>query len=199
VFRPGTKFKEFYFTETGDTNNTSPEQSTAGGAGSLFKLTQADPNADTGTLSLFYKGDDAHAGFDNIQFFSKDQVGVVEDAGDTLHTQRNALDSGYVFDARSDYSNPANVPVRWLAEGRDPSATIDSANGGFGHNDGDNEITGLHVSNGDPGANGVLGAKVPTIGSNGWRAFYSEQHGDNRLYELFGAGGSNDRGGDNNN
>ena len=31
-----------------------------------------------------------------------------------------------------------NQPVRWLAEGRDASATIDSANGGFGKNDGDN-------------------------------------------------------------
>ena len=27
------------------------------------------------------------------------------------------------------------------------SATLDSANGGFGKNEGDNEITGAHVSN----------------------------------------------------
>jgi hypothetical protein len=32
--------------------------------------------------------------------------------------------------------------VRWLAEGRDPSATLDAADGGFvTKNEGDNEIT----------------------------------------------------------
>jgi hypothetical protein len=36
--------------------------------------------------------------------------------------------------------------LRWLAEDRDASATIDSAFGGFGKNDGDNETTGIHVS-----------------------------------------------------
>ena len=40
--------------------------------------------------------------------------------------------------------------MRWLAEGRDASATLDPAAGGFGKNEGDNEITGVHVSNGDP-------------------------------------------------
>ena len=38
VFRPGTHFGEFFFTETGDTNATSTENGTAGGWGSLFKL-----------------------------------------------------------------------------------------------------------------------------------------------------------------
>jgi hypothetical protein len=81
-------------------------------------------------------------GLDNINFLSKDQLGVVEDAGDGLHASRNALDSGYSFDVNADYSNPQNQPVRWIAEGRDPSATIDSATGGFGKNEGDNELTG---------------------------------------------------------
>jgi len=69
-------------------------------------------------------------------------VTFVEDAGDTLHKQRDALDSGYVFDVNADYSNTANQPVRWLAQG----ATMDAANRGFGKNDQDNEITGVHVS-----------------------------------------------------
>ena len=59
-----------------------------------------------------------------------------------------------------DYSNPANQPARLFAEGRDPSATLDSAFGAFDgfQNEGDNEITGFHVSNGDPSTNGILGA-----------------------------------------
>jgi hypothetical protein len=60
--------------------------------GSIFKLTQRDPSADTGTL------------------------------------------------------DPSNKPVRWLAEGRDASATLDAANGDLGVN----EITGVLVSDGNP-------------------------------------------------
>jgi hypothetical protein len=192
-FRPGEKFREFYFDETGDTNATSVENATAGGWTSVWKLTQSDPSADTGRLSIFYKGDQAHAGFDNVTFLSKDAITFVEDAGDTLHTQRNALDSGYVFDVTKDYSDPANQPVRWLAEGRDASATIDSAFGGFGKNDGDNEITGVQVSDGDPGVNGILGARIPRLFEGGqdeggdWRWFYTQQHGDNPTFEVVSA------------
>jgi hypothetical protein len=182
-FRPGSGFREFYFDETGDTNGSSVENTTAGGWGSIFKLTQRDPGADTGTLSLFYKGDQAHTGLDNVTFLSRDLIAFVEDAGDTLHTQRNALDSGFVWNVRVDYANPSNQPVRWLAEGRDPSATIDAANSGLG-NDGDNEITGLHLSDGDPGPEGILGAEPPEFGDGLWRWFYTQQHGDNTTYEL---------------
>jgi len=133
---------------------------------------------------MFYKSNQAHSGFDNVAFLSQDVVSFVEDAGDTLHTQRNALDSGYAFNTTVDYSNPANQPVRWLAEGRDPSATIDSAFGGFGKNEGDNEITGLHVSDGDPSAGGILGAKVPNLNDPRWRWFYTQQHGDNTTWQV---------------
>jgi hypothetical protein len=104
----------------------------------------------------------------------------VEDAGDTLHTQRNALDSGYVFDVKTDYSDVSNQPLRWLAEGRDASATIDSSFGGFGKNEGDNEITGTTVSNGDPAADGILGAEIPHLFKGGW--LVTRQHGDNPTY-----------------
>jgi hypothetical protein len=186
AFRPDGKFEEFYFDETGDTDATSPENACCGGWDSVFKLTQAGPSANTGKLSILFKGDQAHAGFDNVAFLTKDLIAFVEDAGDKLHGQRNALDSGFVLDVTKDYSNPANVPLRWLAEGRDPSATIDADNGGFGKNDGDNEITGMHVSDGDPTANGVLGSQAPhPFASNGkWRVFYTQQHGDNTTWEV---------------
>jgi hypothetical protein len=184
LFRPDGSFTEFYFDETGDTNATSVENATAGGWGSIFKLTQDDPSADTGKLSLFYKGDQGHSGLDNVAFLSRDSVTFVEDAGDTLHGQRNALDSGFVWNVRRDYSDPANKPVRWLAEGRDASATLDAANGGFGKNDGDNEITGAHVSDGDPSVGGILGAKPPQLANGRWRWFYTQQHGDNPTFEV---------------
>jgi hypothetical protein len=183
-FQPGTGFRKFYFDETGDTNNTSPENATAGGWGSIMVLSQSDPSANSGTLRMLYRGDEAHTGLDNVAFLSRNQISFVEDAGDSLHQQRNALDSAFVWDVTSDYSNPANQPVRWLAEGRDSAATIDAANGGFGKNDGDNEITGLYVSDGDPTPGGLLGTDVPLAGTGDWRWFYTQQHGDNRTYEV---------------
>jgi hypothetical protein len=185
LFQPGSDFTKFYFDETGDTNNTSPENKEAGGWGDIMVLTQAGgPSAATGTLQVFYKGDEAHTGLDNVAFLSETQIALGEDAGDTLHGQRNALDSAYVWDTETDYSNPANQPVRWLAEGRDASATLDAANGGFKKNEGDNEITGLHVSDGRPGTGGILGARIPHLKTKAWRMFYTQQHGDNRTYEV---------------
>jgi hypothetical protein len=183
VFRPGSGFREFFFDETGDTNATSVENPVGGWTG-VFRLAQRDPSSDSGVLRLFYKGDQEHAGFDNVTFLSREKVTFVEDAGDTLHGQRNALDSGWVLDVTRDYSDPAVKPLRWLAEGRDASATLDAANGGFGKNDGDNEITGVHVSDGDPGPGGILGARTPKLGHDGWRWFYTQQHGDNPTYEV---------------
>jgi hypothetical protein len=184
LFQPGSHFTKFFFAGTGDTNATSPENGAAGGWGSIMKLTQSGPSAGTGTLSMLYLGDEAHSGLDNVAFLSREAISFVEDAGDTLHAQRNALDSGYVWNVGTDYSQVANQPVRWLAEGRDPSATLDAANGGFGSNEGDNEITGLHVSDGDTGTDGILGAETPDLSSKKWRWFYTQQHGDNRTYEV---------------
>lgn len=186
-FRPGTNFREFYFDETGDTNALT-EAVNHGGFGSIMKLT-LNPSGDKGKLTMFYKGDLQHSGFDNVAFLTPNKIVFGEDAGDALHTQRNALDSAYLFDVRIDYSNPANQPIRVLAEGRDPSATIDSAFSGLPgfQNDGDNEITGIHVSDGDPTVTGLLGAKNPRAFRDGWRVFYTAQHGDNRTFEILRA------------
>ena len=184
VFRPGSRFGEFYFTETGDTNAASPGNDGYGGWGGVFRLSQDGPSADSGRLSIAYNGDEEHTGLDNLAFASDRELLVVEDGGDSLHTQREALDSGYVIDV----SQRQPKPTRFLAEGRDPSATIDSRlmdakTSGFG-NDGDNEITGIHVSDGDPSVKGLLGAKVPNVLSGPWRVFWTQQHGDNTTFEL---------------
>ncbi|TCO55705.1 alkaline phosphatase PhoX [Actinocrispum wychmicini] len=184
-FRPGTGFREFYFDETGDTNADSTANNGFGGWGSVLKLTQDDPRADNGRLSLVYNGDKEHTGLDNVTFVDANHVAFVEDAGDGLHTQRGLLDSAYLFDINADYAHGAQ-PLRFLGEGRDPSATIDSAlsgKTGF-QNDGDNEITGIHMSNGDPSPRGILGEQRPTPFDNGWRLFWTQQHGDNITWEI---------------
>jgi len=183
VFQPDTDFTKYFFDETGDTNKESVENPN-GGWGSVFELSQSSPTASTGTLRLFYKGDEAHAGFDNVAFLSKNSVTFVEDAGDTLHQQRNGLDSGWVFDVTQNYGEAKNQPVRWIAEGRDPSATLDADNSGFGSNDGDNELTGVYVSDGKTGVGGILGTHAPDLNSKKWRWFYTQQHGDNRTFQV---------------
>ena len=95
-FRPGKGFTEFFFDETGDTNALTEAGSDFGGFGGVHKLKQKNPSANTGQLTLFYKGDVVHTGFDNVAFWSKHEIVFVEDAGDTLHTQRNALDISFV-------------------------------------------------------------------------------------------------------
>jgi hypothetical protein len=191
-FRPGSGFREFYFDATGDTDIRTQAGSAFGGFGALFRLTQASPSAGEGRLSLLYLGDVFHSGFDNVAFWDRNHAVVVEDAGDTLHAQRNALDSAFLFDVRADYSDAANQPVRIIAEGRDSSATLDSALGGSPgfQNEGDNEITGIHVSDGDPGPDGLLGARIPRPFRDGWRVFWTQQHGDNVTWEILPA---NDR------
>ena len=189
VFRPGTHFREFYFTETGDTNAATSAAPDHGGFGGIQKLTQADPSSDGGKLTLFFKGDLEHAAFDNIVFWDRNRIAAVEDRGDSLHADGKALDSGWLIDTRKNYADPGSRPARFLAQGRDPSATIDASllgSAGF-INDGDNEITGIHVSDGDPSVGGILGTKIPRPFRDGWRVFYTQQHGDNVTYEIIGA------------
>ena len=192
AFRPGRQFKEFFFDATGDTDSATQAGSQFGGFGAVFKLTQTGPSADTGTLALVLRGDVDHTAFDNVAFWDRDHLVVVEDRGDGLHNARGVYDSAWLLDVLADYSNSNDVPFRLFALGRDASATIDSAllagapANGF-QNDGDNEITGIHVSDGNPRIQGILGAQEPHPFNGGWRVFYTQQHGDNVTYEILPA------------
>ena len=128
-----------------------------------MKLTQPNgPSANIGTLTIFYKSRPGARAFDNTTFLSRDQITFVEDAGDTLHTQRNALDSGYTFDVKLNYAEPgepaAALPGRGSRSVRDDRL----GHSGFGKNEGDNEITGIHVSDGDPGSGESSGRRCRT-------------------------------------
>jgi hypothetical protein len=75
--------------------------------------------------------------------------------------------------------------VRFIAEGRDPEAEADAAlldagTPGF-QNDGDNEVTGVHVSSGSPFVAGMQG-RVGAFASARW--FFTQQHGKNQLWEI---------------
>jgi hypothetical protein len=186
-FKPGTGFKKFLFAETGDTTLASEAGTDFGGFGAIQEL-QQDPKSDTGTLRLFYQSDKTHSSFDNVTFFDKTHVIFVQDQGAGLHDSIG-LDSAFMFDVNVDYSK-GSQPVKVIAEGRDPSATIDAALAAAGNgfqNEDDNELTGIHESNGDPTAGGLLGAAIPQGLSHGWRLFFTHQHGDNVTSEVIPA------------
>ena len=155
AFRPGSHFGEFFFTETGDTNATSTENDTAGGWGSLFKLTQSDPSASTGKISVFFKGSLGVTGLDNLTFLSRGRSWRPSRMPATRCTRSGTGSTPATPSTSAPTTpSPANQADSVASRGRDPSATIDSASGGFGKNDGDNEITGAVVSNGDPAPTG---------------------------------------------
>jgi len=185
LFRPGINFREFYFTETGDTSATSTADSDFGGFGGLLKLSQLSSSADRGKLTLLFKGDLEHTSFDNLAFWDANHLVAVEDRGDGLHAQANALDSGWLFDVRANFAG-GSQPLRLIAGGRDALATMDSAFSGMPgfQNEGDNELTGFHVSDGDASVAGLLGVRAPHPFEDGWRVFYTQQHGENATYEI---------------
>ena len=183
-FRPGTSFKEFYFTATGDTNAKTEAGAEYGGFGGIFRIAQSAPGADKGRIAIIYRGDVAHTGLDNLTFLDDKQLIVGEDAGDKLHAQRNAYDSTWVIDVTADYTS--KDPIHLLAQARDELATIDSSllgKPGY-QNDGDNEITGIHVSDGNATVEGLIGTAVPTPFDKNWRVFYTRQHGTNTTFEI---------------
>lgn len=187
VFRPGTDFKEFYFTQTGDITLDTEAGEEHGGFGGVFKLVQAEASSDEGEMSIVYRGYKGILGLDNLSFASADLLLVVEDSSDKVHGQRKFYDAGYVINVTADYSKEDD-PKRFLAIGLDADAATDAAlaaekDTGF-QNDGDNEITGIHVSDGDASEAGILGAKIPTVFENGWRVFYTQQHGANQTFEI---------------
>jgi len=56
-----------------------------------------DSSSDTGTLRPFFVGDLEHNSFDNCAFWSRTSIVFVEDRGDGLHAQHNALDSAFLL------------------------------------------------------------------------------------------------------
>ena len=181
AFLPGSKFRTFFFDPTGDTNtdsNTVPDLAARGAWGSIFRVDlSADRNS--GKLSIFVLGDSAHSSFDNLAFANGRQLLAAEDRGDTLHKQLDLLDSIWAFNVLD------GSDLRFVALGRDTAsetdaALLDAGTAGY-QNDGDNEPTGVHVSIGSTSPNGQLGTLQNMSNP---RAFFSQQHGMNTLFEI---------------
>lgn len=187
-FVPGSDFASFVFDETGDTDKAAGEYPGAaerGAWGALLRLDMPKAGADTGTVRAIARGDAVHASFDTFTFLDAKTALVGEDRGDTLHQQLNRLDSLWAIDITRPVDAILPAAKRIEAEGRDPEAFADVALKDAGlpdHNDGDNEVTGVHVSNGLTTPAGLLGASDP--GRSGFRFFVTNQHGANVTYEL---------------
>ena len=194
-FVPGTDFKSFVVAETGDTSKPAGDEPGAAARaawGALLRVDMPKAGADSATVKALVVGDQAHASFDNVAFLDKRTVLLTEDRGETLHQQANALDSLWSFDITKPL-NQANADAkRVIAQGRDPEATGDIAikepapPTALTHNDGDNELTGIHVSDGSTSPSGILGSELPNNagGWSPWRIFVTGQHGANITYEI---------------
>ena len=182
AFLPGSGFNTFFFCPTGDTNADSgnqPALAARGAWGSIFRV-DFPGNSDQGRISIAVLGDRDHAAFDNLAFADESTLLAAEDRGDGLHRQLNALDSVWAFDVRN-----GGEGLRLIALGRDTAsesdaAFLDASTPGF-QNEGDNEPTGLHVSEGDTSITGMAGNPV---NPNRSRWFVTQQHGKNTVYEI---------------
>jgi hypothetical protein len=123
--------------------------------------------------SIIVLGDAAHASFDNLTFADDKTLLAAEDRGDGLHAQLNVMDSVWAFDVRGGRRDPR----RLLALGRDADATATVAASG----EGDNEPTGLHVSDGAASIQQMIGKPISPQAA---RWFFTQQHGRNRVFEI---------------
>ena len=191
--------REFVFTETGDTNAGTEAGSAYGGFGGRSEAQPGSRRAPRPARSaLIYRGDIAHTGLDNIAFWSarparrRSRTPATRSTRSATRSTRPGSST-----SRADYSDPADAadpdPRRGPRRlGHDRLGARLAANAGF-QNDGDNEITGIHVSDGDPTRlGGCSGAKTPRPFEHGWRVFYTQQHGDNVTWEILRKPGRRD-------
>ncbi len=185
AFLPESGFNTFFFDATGDTDATAgnvPALAARGAWGAIFRVDLNEQSTfgtrfkntrqriNGGRISILAIGDQFHAAFDNLTFVDKNTLLAGEDRGDTLHDQLNILDSVWAYDLRK----PNADPVRLIALGRDAIAADPSGE--------DNEPTGIFYSDGDPSVAGILGHM--SLDPNISRLFFTQQHGDNTVYEV---------------
>ena len=176
-FQPGSNFRTFVFTITGDTSAVAGGDTVLAARGAWGGLFRVDLSADreTGHISLVILGDADHASFDNVTFVDdRDAVLLAEDRGDTLHDQLNTLDSIWAYKLNREHPE-RNVVVRYTALGQDKLAGVPGEE--------DNEPTGLHMSEGDSTIGGLIGTRE--FRTNRARLFFTQQHRENNLFEVF--------------
>jgi hypothetical protein len=181
-FVPGTDFKSFVITETGDTDTRGgdyPGAAERAAWGAFLRIDMPSAGSDDATVKAILVGDKTHNSFDNITFLDKDTFLTTEDRGDTLHQQLNALDSVWAFDITKSVGAIAGDGQRLVALGRDPEAEVK----------GNNEPTGIFVSDGATDLGGLLGGGDPGR-LLGLGLFLTQLQGINTRYEIT-PGGAN--------
>ena len=176
-FQPGSHFRTFVFTITGDTSAVAGSDHVLAERGAWGGLFRVDLSADrqTGSISLVILGDADHAAFDNVTFVDdKDTVLLTEDRGDLLHDQLNTLDSVWAYKLNREHPE-RNAAARFVALGQDKLAGVTGEE--------DNEPTGIHMSEGDSTIGGLIGTRE--FRTDWARLFFTQQHGENNLYEMF--------------
>jgi len=178
---PGEEFRTFFFAATGDTDAPTgqvPQLAARGAWGTIFRVDLGDDDhrgndnngkaqKDDGKISVFALGDEEHNSFDNLAFANERQLLAAEDRGNALHLQLQKLDSVWAYDVENGRA------IRFIALGRDATS--------IAQND-DNEPTGVFVSNGSPRKEALLGTEESLEDARG---FYTQQHGDNNVFEFF--------------
>ncbi|HJQ26120.1 MAG TPA: alkaline phosphatase PhoX [Blastocatellia bacterium] len=188
AFQPSSDFNTFFFDTTGDTNATAgaqPELAARGAWGAIWRVDLTGPNLDGGMIAIVVLGDQDHAAFDNLAFADARTLLAAEDRGDTLHKQLNLLDSVWAFTVRGASDDGLSAARRFIALGRDTdseadAALLDASTAGF-QNDGDNEPTGLHISDGATSIQRLQGRRLPPQAT---RWFITQQHGKNTVYQI---------------
>jgi Alkaline phosphatase PhoX len=175
-FQPGSHFQTFFFDITGDTSAVAggdPVLAARGAWGGLFRV-DLNANRESGHISLVILGDADHAAFDNVTFVDdKDTVLLAEDRGDTLHDQLDTLDSIWAYKLNRQHPE-RNIVARFVALGQDKLAGVAGEE--------DNEPTGLHMSEGDATIGGLIGTRE--FRADRAKLFFTQQHGENNLFEV---------------
>jgi len=167
-YLPRSGYQTFFFCPTGDTNADAGAQEALrerGTWGSIFRVDLGE-DRDSGMISIFVLGTKEQNSFDNLTFADDHTLLGAEDRGDGLHAQLNTLDSIWAFT-----TDGSESPKRFLALGRDKIAETR----------GDNEPTGVHVSNGSTDPTRQPGTIDNLVHA---RAFFTRQHGQNTVYEI---------------
>jgi hypothetical protein len=169
AFLPTSHFRTFFVAVTGDTDAQSGDEvdlAQRGAWGSIFRV-DLNPDRAAGTISIFVLGDSVHNSFDNVTWADAFQLLTAEDRGNTLHTQLNTLDSVWAYTITG-----LLPPLRFVALGRDATSEAEGE---------DNEPTGMYVSGGGSHVADMYGTSLSLSNA---RAFVTQQHGDNVLYEI---------------
>ena len=118
LFRPGSHFQRVLLRRDRRHERHQPRERHVPAAGRLDRpARRTSPSARQGQADALLRGDEAHAGFDNVAFLSRDMITFVEDAGDGLHRSATRWTPASCSTSRAT-TPAANEPVRWLAEGR---------------------------------------------------------------------------------